>query len=729
MNNNPKIILFLVIILYFANMNFAQNVTIEGKKFKIGDEDFYPVVINYLVAYVYNDDETEFVFSPIIDVDGWGYECNNQINCLEQMRKNLQQTKNMGFNSVRIVHFEITFNDNQNFCIMGKNETYGKKHFELSSDFSDIHSQNLFSFYKSFLNLAYEEDIKVIILCGGNGSLEHTQEFHEAYPNYLTALGSYIHNNCTDQEKSALLAYDLLNEPLTNNQVALWPQSNAPYHKKSYICQSVTNWYDCLKASDPNHLITLGGQGFFDVFEWDLNILKLDFYSPHIYPGLASYLDETFRYQNQEDLVNGYIYWIGKNSPMPWIIGEIGYGANTDLFTDPITTNGTLNNQKDFAHETLKSVVENGGSGYSWWVYSNLSWGNRCSSYGLLNPGLCEPIPCTSLEKPLVEEFRNFNPVNYSYNPQKPSNYYNPHYYDLSGVNLNSQTIEGTVVDENGNPIEDAVVFCQTSGGYFQHYTFTNEEGQFTVLPFDENDPLNPSNGSIVNLKISTAGAERGIWGSSRPDDQGPVIDNAVYVIKQNKFEYNLNSDNQVINESNSELLKAWNSISANNLTVSSGVSGEVKARSEINLTGETHLVAGSELRLYNTNVFADCACFMGDFRSSENTVVLNDLVSKSSTGNISKNIEAVFQHIPGEILVKVFPNPAKTEIKIEISGIELLQEEYTVLIYNSLGKTTKTLTLNITANTINIENFETGVYYISVQGKDFLKQTKLIKF
>ncbi|MBN2680948.1 MAG: carboxypeptidase regulatory-like domain-containing protein [Bacteroidales bacterium] len=331
-----------------------------------------------------------------------------------------------------------------------------------------------------------------------------------------------------------------------------------------------------------------------------------------------------------------------------------------------------------FAFKTMESVKANGGSGYSWWSYQNLEWPGFNQSYGLLYSGNCNPITCTTLEKPLVEEFRNFNPENYSYNPQKPSNYYNPHYYDLSGVNLNSQTIEGAVVDENGNPIEDAVVTVKTrigtSGPTFLHYTFTDENGHFEILPYDEDISLPPDiwprQADFINLKISAAGAERSLWGASgniltppqpiHPDNEGDIVNGNTYMLKQQKFEYELSVENLTIEESKPELLKAWNKIYANNLTVSSSVIGDIKAHTEIYLSGETHLSAGSELRLYNTITFADCTCFMGDFRSDENTVVLNNTHSKGSNTGFEKTIQASFQTEAEELHVKVFPNPAK---------------------------------------------------------------------
>ncbi|MBK7083929.1 MAG: cellulase family glycosylhydrolase [Flavobacteriales bacterium] len=73
----------------------------------------------------------------------------------------------------------------------------------------------------------------------------------------------------------ALMAYDLYNEP------AYFDYTD---HTKQWICEKVASVYDELKAADPNHLITVGGISVVEVFEWDPTILKLDFWSPHLYP-------------------------------------------------------------------------------------------------------------------------------------------------------------------------------------------------------------------------------------------------------------------------------------------------------------------------------------------------------------------------------------------------------------------------------------------------------------
>lgn len=740
-NTQPKILFLLVIILYLAKMNTAQNVTIEGKDFKIGDDDFYPVVCNYHVSMLYETSGTDFFFSPIIDDDDddiWlrDYECDDNTTCIEQMRNHLQQLKSMGFNTVRLVGFVPKYSMHRQFVIPCKSAAgVGGpivNYLMTGPDFEDHVSLNLFNFYKDFLNLAYEEDIKVIMLGASKKFPEWTFEYHEDYPKLLAALGEFIYTNCTPEEKSALLAYDLANEPWTDDNLENWPESNDYCYKKAFICSSQNNWYDVLKSSDPEHLITLGGHGHKDIYEWDLSILKLDFISPHIYPQTKSHEPESERLQCQIDRVKGVIYWIGQNSPMPWIIGETAYAANTTATGDPFTQ-GSLDDQQEYASQTLEAVKANGGSGYSWWVYQNLNWSNMNESYGLLQSGNCFPLPCTSLEKPMITEFKTFDPSSIAYSPTKPANYYNPYNYDMSGVNPSSEVITGTVVDEFGYPIKNAVIYAHTTiADWPFHYTFTNEDGYFELLPYDTDESAFgwPRFATIKNLKISASGAERVLWGSDLPDSDSIYINNgATYILNQNKFYYELNSEDQIISESKPDLLKAWNIVTANNLQIYSGVEGDISSRSEVHFTGETNISFGSEVHIFNTETFADCACFTGDFRSMTYTSIVNAESENKSKFSTTKSIDVVFELTDQYIIARIFPNPARSEITIEISGNPDFDNGYTATLTNTLGKRIRTIKLKNSQTKISIVGLSEGLYTITISGKAFFTQDKIIKF
>ena len=134
---------------------------------------------------------------------------------------------------------------------------------------------------------------------------------------------------------------------------------------------------------------------------------------------------------------------------MPWIIGETSFAAIDDEWYGSADRHypevngeldGSLNgehfNQKSYAQEMLAYVRDCGGSGFSWWEFQELSWGNPTDDgYGLLRHG--EAITdYSAIRKPVVDAFENYLDVNGeppAPNPANaipPPNYYDPNNFD-----------------------------------------------------------------------------------------------------------------------------------------------------------------------------------------------------------------------------------------------------------------------------------------------------------
>ncbi len=102
----------------------------------------------------------------------------------------------------------------------------------------------------------------------------------------------------------------------------------------------------------------------------DPAVVKVDFTSPHPYP--ATFARENYSYELAYERFLGRLTWLNRNSPLPWIIGEISLGAmddyyeidtvpNPDVWTryalsPPRVNTSDLQVQKDFAEQSLEDV-------------------------------------------------------------------------------------------------------------------------------------------------------------------------------------------------------------------------------------------------------------------------------------------------------------------------------------------------------------------------------------
>lgn len=581
-----KRILLIVQFIVYSGILFSQSnnyVTLEGKQFK--DENgnpFYPIVCNYLVEFVYLGVPHGYHISP---EHGYGssnnFECTDETTCDQAIINDFMQIKSMGFNSIRITGLGAYFNnDSLKFFVARNEQNFNQyfnnpmpNHFVLNVPYNSIH--NTSRFYEKInhvLELAYTCSLKVILLTGGSRVNFHPL-FEDLYTDYLAAYANYINNYCSSNAKKALLAYDYFNEPLWSKQVK-WP-SETYLHTKNDICERTSKWYNALKQNDPNHLITMGGSGFEDIFEYDPSSIKLDFYSPHFYPLYKNFENPNTNYTDMMNRFQGHLYWLYNNSAYPWIIGETGFLAQQGE-TQPMV-DGTLQQQFDFAQSTLQQTLNCDASGYSWWNFQNFYWAPATTTisngnfFGLLDYGLCN-APCstgTGPEKLVVNAFRSFNPNSPIGSCLKPINYYDPHNHLTLAPNNNK--IDGTVIDQFGNPIEDALIigstiFPQNSPDkkYYSSYTFTNETGNFSISTFD---PFYGTNTPIFQIQISCIGCNR-VYRESFNNNYSPVQNNQIYTVEQHKFTYDNSLTNITISGNNAFNLQGYNSLTLKDITV-----------------------------------------------------------------------------------------------------------------------------------------------------------------
>jgi len=385
-------LIFAVLFTTFGMVSYGQYVTIQGRQFKDENgEDFNPVVCNYNVTIGIldtNDFSTTFISPNLHFYYPEVFKCNCQDSCDSLLINDIKQMLYMGFNTVRImgIHpyylpsdFKIDCNrviqDSSFYLNVKKYSDCGcTKWIAIEEPFTNDTVQRLYEMINHLISVISSVDyngkrLKVILITGGAWG-EYSDYFPEVYREYLETMSDTLSSILSDSAKITLMAYDLFNEPCMSMS-SLWPSSMSG-HSKQDVCEYLSEWYYSVKNGDSVHLVTLGGTGFLrDIWEYDLAIMKLDFYSAHMYPiGYPQYQDTTTYFEIAVNQLYGHFYWLHNNSPMPWIIGESGFKAVDDSYFGQISYgdkfyDGTITEQKNFADSITTKAFEYGGSGFS----------------------------------------------------------------------------------------------------------------------------------------------------------------------------------------------------------------------------------------------------------------------------------------------------------------------------------------------------------------------------
>ena len=722
-----KRILFLILCLGSWLFSFSQGtgyVRIEGKQFKDGNgDDFYPLVCNYLVSYVFNTSPTTFYLTPENAFDGWAFECNDNASCNSQLANNFQEMVDMGFNTVRIMGIGPTYSDANGFRIDAldhdglNNGVYPtpKHQYFLSPPYdSDPVAMQIFAFIDDVLTAASNAGLKVILI-PGRAMEDYFPAFETEYNNFLAALSNHIANLSPSSAREALMAYDLFNEPLYSRQIK-WPTQTSG-HSKEDICNRVSLWYSTVHNNDPVHLITLGGSSFEDIFEYDDAILKLDFWSPHIYPSKTTY--EPDLYDQMIERINGHLFWLHNNFSKPYIIGETGFKAEAGQ-TVADGVDGDLTDQFNYASHTLQKVRDCDGSGYSWWIYQNLYWGAPGDYFGLLEHGLCSP-PCSTLEKPVVQAFQNFNPTGTLNSCTEPANYFDP--FNHSVYSQNTNIIHGRVLDDDGNAVRHAVVYGYTllwteilfpfNEHYDRRYTFTDENGNFELIPYDydfSNFPPDPN--TIVELEISASGCERVRrgWGGGTIDASTA---GETFTLKRIHFKYDAFVHDKIITPNSAEqTLQGWNTLTTQYVTVQSGVTSEMKARNEVHLLPGFHAESGSDVHIFNAETQPECLP-LDVFMRFANPAITND----DNESELS-DIELNFILPENRFGYSIYPNPADGIFNIECISSSNLMENLEITVFDLLGNRVFEDSKHSQKFLLNLSGFTKGMYFLKINSE-----------
>lgn len=437
------LVVILVIVSYFAFFptgifrsipeGFAK---LENGRITINDSDFHVIAINYKIILRKKPDGTYFPNRFL------GYEPSNKFLfndpslCIDQIQKDFQLCKQMGFNTLRIVGI-----GEANIINQKKDpKIYYAAHITENNlaeiDFQDENDwKNFQNAIGIVLDAAAKSGLKVIFTTKLLPGIPVLDDMFESIVSY-------------HKGRKEILAYDFLNEPLYFDSVE---------HSKKDAYFATLKWDNIVKNNSP-HLSTIGLACQRELFVWDPNLMNVDFISFH-------------PYEYESNQVVSEIYWYNKFVNKPWILGETGVPADGDSIP--------YIKQVDFAQKTLYQEINCNGNGYSWWQFKDVSWGGFHQSYlGLVNHKDSTLLPSGEYALGTVKDLGQVLPIMLQ-NYQKSSCVCPANYYNFSENNAFS--IQGKVTDENGNPIEGAGILAWDEF-YIDHYFTTSKpDGSFEL--------------------------------------------------------------------------------------------------------------------------------------------------------------------------------------------------------------------------------------------------------
>ncbi|MBP9150897.1 MAG: cellulase family glycosylhydrolase [Flavobacteriales bacterium] len=655
----------------------AQFVTLQNGEFWLAGERFYPRVMNFgaQLMYLNNGAGPVLVKSTAggncLPSEPYCLSCSTQAECSAQLLGEFQQCTLKGFNVVRLaltIRYvvpedsvpavgEIPSNY-EGFLFEGMgNPTYSEVRKPMHYPYDpivDANTANYFGYLENILDLAEQAGIKVILITGGGHNFDFGPEdpAHDHYPKLLEQMGLYFANH------EALMAYDVYNEPQWHFLYD-HPINNHIDITKQVVCQFTTQWYDALRVSDQNHLITIGGGGASDIMEWDPMVMKVDFISPHIYPWPRE--DEQWNPTRGYERFMGDVHWLYRNSPKPWIIGETGFSAEDQRSSDTIALDnppnewlyGTELQMANFAHESQQYTWDCNGAGYSWWILRDIKplFHNLGYDYFGLLP-LAVSANVMSNWKPAVFEFMNFEPHKSARGVcQESPSYYNSFYH----TNPNNR-IHGLVLDGLGHPISGAIIrgenFNVNATALKPSSTVSDSSGTFVIIPADD---IGFSGTTISKLIVSAVGAEkRSLTGSA-------VINNLTITLSAvSLIQHDFLNGIDVESGTTQDFVGAA-SLTVSDVEVKSYATADFKARTLVRMLDGFHASSNSETHIYCEEAIFACS-ELGNFLH-QNRLMDPNVEEPEAT----RQIEIQFKKAGN--LITVFPNPSDRMFTILFKG------------------------------------------------------------
>lgn len=410
-----------------------QFVALDENGFNIGGEEFVPIILNYKVSL--QTDSNRVWPCPYLGYNkGGSPRFMTRDSSLLELKADLELIRGLGFNCVRIVGIGEHAVDDKETGALSINARYRNSHDVLIDFQNEIFYKRYLESIEDLLSVAEQCDLRVIFL---------TRLFHEV-PSTEENLGKIAARFRNDP---TIMAYDFFNEPLYFDSLD---------HTKREVYDFVNEWQSVLKRNASHHLSTIGLTGIRETFQWDPNILNVDFLSIH-------------PYEYKPEQVRNEMYWYSRFIDKPWIIGETAIPADGDSVP--------YEDQVAFAEKTLRQTFNCGGLGYSWWQYKDVEWYDFHSNYmGVVTrDGLMyskDSIPMNITVKPVAQVFKD-------HIPEKGECLCLDNYYNYTQGDVFE--LKGRMLDENGDPIDGGVILAWNQWWTSSYHTVTREDGTFLL--------------------------------------------------------------------------------------------------------------------------------------------------------------------------------------------------------------------------------------------------------
>jgi len=413
---------------------------------------FRPCVVNYGVHFRRSVSSGQYFLSPHPgyskqwgtppyglapeELSAWGgtYFIGTETQCADRLHHDLDLLAGAGFNALRVVGVEPLIDQNGiAYPITPKSEASQATYLDLLA---------------KLLAAISSHGLKAILLIGRGPQWHYRAIHHQFLTDLCTSIGDH----------PGVLAYDLYNEPA-------WLYPWSPDINKLATAHWIAESYWTIRRASPNQLVTIGLTHPDAVQVWDPSLIPVDFVSYHFYappPAVGSM-----------DRLAALLYWAGRTSVRPWIIGETSLAGSDEVVDDPVVASEA--EQKAFADFMLKRSLDCGAYGYSWWQYQEVDWGDASNRMGLITR-LDDANPQNSdRRKPAFFSFASYpGALPEPANAVKPALYPN---FD----NHPATVLQGQCIDDAGQPVEDATVRAQRQQESVAYWTFSATNGAFEV--------------------------------------------------------------------------------------------------------------------------------------------------------------------------------------------------------------------------------------------------------
>ena len=433
-----------------AQNGFANYITISNGEFYDGNQIFKPLCINYLVDYACNIKDSSNVINyiaPLFNYSDtgsghketiindsiydwhWCYGSDGQtemVTAIAKLDSDLVKIKNLGFNVVRL-RPAIYWKNNTLHIPTGSYTKY----FELTD---------------GLIEKCAAQGLRVILVLEAdtNGFVQL-----DKYNVYLDSVTRHYSTN------KAVMAYVVFAEPS-------WKWTNPHINDKIMISNWSRKWYYLIKKNAPFQLVTYGLDGLGNVLIWDPSALTYDFLSMHFYYGISD--------PNKSKMaIHSYFRWMNDNIEDVWVLGETGFSGTEDTCqADPRV--GSEMAQYQYAEYTMLKALSCGCKGYSWWQYQDVTWADCLQNH----LGIYTRYPNVR-PKNVASLFPSYPPHPQYLACNKPDCYYN-----IPGDSI--ANISGLVIDQNSNPIKDAIITAWSTTYKTKYSTFTDSQGRYTIF-------------------------------------------------------------------------------------------------------------------------------------------------------------------------------------------------------------------------------------------------------